>query len=482
MSNEPDNPPAPSLRELRLVTNNEYILSEDVKAAFDKMLQEDRINEEKHRALLQEAERELGENYPALAYPLAYLGDACSGTGREAEAEQLYTRAIAIWEQCDPDNWRIAQPLNNLGILYASQQKFDEAAALFAHAYWIERQHGGESSRLCVPLDNLSFVYHMQGNDEKGYATYLQSEAIAKEHGSDSLTYRFSDYPPESMTHFTFDIKPYQVAEEMYHQALKEARQSPGRADVAGELHAISANAERQNVMSDWEDAKRAAQMPLSEQVQKISYAETLLAAKPRIVEVLKLSEEAVVEMERELSVEGEKFPRLLADIRDVSQTLEANGPQMDSTTRTEDAGQEKAQEAATLVSLKPRLLRVLDGTESVIRRMNKEYGYDNWPVRQDIQEVVDVIAPERKQELEQLIQEHIERGKEPERLKAVNAELYGALMEANRALTQLDPLAEKHDAKIIDDALARAKSWQRPAPQPSTPEPERDRDIEPEM
>lgn len=265
--------------------------------------------------------------------------------------------------------------------------------------------------------------------------------------------------------------------------------------------------------MSDnWEDTKRAAQMSLEQaqvEQEKVSYAETLVAAKPRIVEVIKVAEQAVVDMEKDLGEEGLTFPRLLTDIRDVTQALEAEGPQIDSNTRAEEAGQEKGQEAATLVSLKPRLLRVLDGTESVIRRMSKEYGYDNWPVREDIQEVVDVIAPERKQELEQLIQEHIERGREPERLKAINAELLGEneqlkalnteLLEALKTVsdqmshydrlveisTQDDPpeFYEEWSAVLrnVDEAIAKATMKQQER-EPTSPEPERDRDIEPEM
>lgn len=41
--------------------------------------------------------------------------------------------------------------------------------------------------------------------------------------------------------------------------------------------------------------------------------------------------------------------------------------------------------------------------------------------------------------------------------LMAAAPELLAALQEASRALTNLDPLASVHDAKLIDEALSKA-------------------------
>jgi tetratricopeptide (TPR) repeat protein len=176
-------------------------------------------DEERHRMLLQEAERELGVNHPALTYSLAYLGDACSREmGREAEAEQFYKRAIAIWEQHDPDNWLIAQPLNNLGILYATQERFAEAEPLMERALQIEDKHGAKDERLYAPLSSLTYIYLIQGKEDQADAMYLRREEIAEKLGADATYYWY----PVQMTHISFDENPYQVAEKVYYQALEE--------------------------------------------------------------------------------------------------------------------------------------------------------------------------------------------------------------------------------------------------------------------
>src|SRR5712672_4599261 len=95
----------------------------------------------------------------------------------------------------------------------------------------------------------------------------------------------------------------------------------------------------------------------------------------------------------------------------------------MDNSAIVDEAAQKRTQEYATLLS-KSRLLRVLDGSLEFINDVGIEYDYDTLPLYQNIIEVIDVLAPERGQELERLAQEQYEQGTELGRLKAINTEL----------------------------------------------------------
>jgi hypothetical protein len=231
-------------------------------------------------------------------------------------------------------------------------------------------------------------------------------------------------------------------------------------------------------------------------------------------VEVLKDCDENIENIGRKFGKYGETYPKLLDDIRDLLQALEPEGPhdapkplerhgnpprsintEMDS----KEVGQEKTQEAAKLVSLKPRLLRVLDGSLDVITDVGRESGYNSAYASSSIEGVIDMIAPEWAQELEQLIQESIVRGKEPERLKAINAELLeenqqlkvanAELLEAVKASREMFYTLGDRDTQeskdcfalyeLCDAAIAKAKPYIAWTPQPSVPKPEPDIDLE---
>jgi hypothetical protein len=154
----------------------------------------------------------------------------------------------------------------------------------------------------------------------------------------------------------------------------------------------------------------------------------------------------------------------------------------------------------AVLENLAPRMYQTLllcedvlselgrldDGTPSIsaltdIRTIKEEAGYPS--EAQVIGRLVPAPAQSGTEAKSEATAELLARApdllEENDQLKAINAELHGALMEASNALTQLDPLAEQHDAKIIDDALAKVRTGQQPTREPSVPGPDRDRDID---
>ena len=160
----------------------------------------------------------------------------------------------------------------------------------------------------------------------------------------------------------------------------------------------------------------------------------------------------------------------------------------MDNSAIVDEAAQKRTQEYATLLS-KSRLLRVLDGSLEFINDVGIEYDYDTLPLYQNIIEVIDVLAPERGQELERLAQEQYEQGTELGRLKAINTELAEMLDNVvERGLIYWEPQTERGavaKAEMLEKASAlivKAQQVHQPARQSSIPEPEIDRDLEPDL
>ena len=67
--------------------------------------------------------------------------------GRYAEAEPLYKRSLAIWEEAlGPEHPNVATSLNNLAGLYRAQGRYDEAEPLHKRAMTIDEMALGPGS------------------------------------------------------------------------------------------------------------------------------------------------------------------------------------------------------------------------------------------------------------------------------------------------------------------------------------------------
>jgi len=92
------------------------------------------------------------------------LAQLYAQTGRDAEAEPIYKRAIAVMEKTNGlDSADIAPELTNLAALYQRQSRYDEAEPLFkrALALW-ERAHGPSHPDVGKALNNLATLYERE--------------------------------------------------------------------------------------------------------------------------------------------------------------------------------------------------------------------------------------------------------------------------------------------------------------------------------
>jgi len=133
-------------------------------------------------ALAQAMASELEKSQPNSrnhAGALNNLAQLYGEVGRDAEAEPLYRRAIAIMEKAGvADSADIAPELTNLAALYQRQGRYDEAEPLFkrALALW-ERAHGPNHPDVGKALNNLATVYERE--DRHADAEPLLRRALA---------------------------------------------------------------------------------------------------------------------------------------------------------------------------------------------------------------------------------------------------------------------------------------------------------------
>jgi tetratricopeptide (TPR) repeat protein len=103
-------------------------------------------------------------------------------TGRYAEAEPLYERAIAIDETAlGPEHPQLATDLNNLAGLYQETGRYAEAEPLFGRAIAIdEKVLGPEHPDVAGGLNNLAEVYRKTGRYADAEALYVRALAICE--------------------------------------------------------------------------------------------------------------------------------------------------------------------------------------------------------------------------------------------------------------------------------------------------------------
>jgi CHAT domain-containing protein/Tfp pilus assembly protein PilF len=115
-----------------------------------------------------------------LAGALNNLAQVYGALGRDAEAEPLYERSLAILEKSvDLDSVAIAPELNNLGALYERQQRYAEAEPLFRRALAVsEKALPPGHPDVGRALNNLATLYERQDRHADSEPLFKRALAI----------------------------------------------------------------------------------------------------------------------------------------------------------------------------------------------------------------------------------------------------------------------------------------------------------------
>ena len=126
------------------------------------------------------AVRQHGPNHPLVGRALSNLGVLHNDLGRHADAENFYTRSLALREKVlGPDHLDVAQSLNNLANLYRTMARYVEAEQMHKRALAIrEKARGPDHPDVAQSLANLADVYHAIDRIREAEPLYKRALAI----------------------------------------------------------------------------------------------------------------------------------------------------------------------------------------------------------------------------------------------------------------------------------------------------------------
>lgn len=147
------------------------------------------------------------------------LGKVYQTQEKFSKAEELYLKAIEIYDKLDGENQeRSAFALNNLGLLYSEQKKFDESEKMLRKALIIrEKILGQNDPDVAVTLLNLGKLYADQSKFTEANAVYVKSLEI------------FIQYPElvdeiliclHNISEASYQLKEYKRTESAYKLAI----------------------------------------------------------------------------------------------------------------------------------------------------------------------------------------------------------------------------------------------------------------------
>jgi CHAT domain-containing protein len=107
--------------------------------------------------------------------------------GRDAEAEPLIKRSLAIYEKAlGTDDPRVAVSLNNLGKLYAKQSRYTEAEPLIKRSLAInEKALGLDHPSVATNLNNLAALHESQGRYVDAYLLSRRAISVLEKRSFD---------------------------------------------------------------------------------------------------------------------------------------------------------------------------------------------------------------------------------------------------------------------------------------------------------
>lgn len=190
-----------------------------------------------------------------LAEAINNLAQLYGETGRDADAEPMFNRAIAIMEKAvGLDSVAIAPELNNLAALYQRQQRYAEAEPLFKRALSLsEKQLPPNHPDLGRALNNLATNYEKQDR-------HAESEALTRR----ALALYEKAAGPESPAVATLlnNLGQIEKVQERYNDAepaikrslaIREKVLGTSHPDVARSLNNLADLYQRQNRFADAE-------------------------------------------------------------------------------------------------------------------------------------------------------------------------------------------------------------------------------------
>ena len=127
---------------------------------------------------------EYGEQVPgvALLYSLLGLGGLYLREHRYPEAEPLYRRGLALWEENPGPDDMLAGRLSEYGAVLYSMGQFAEAESYARRAVDLrERLHGAESGEVALALENLVACLNAQGKYDDALPLYQRMKQIRGE-------------------------------------------------------------------------------------------------------------------------------------------------------------------------------------------------------------------------------------------------------------------------------------------------------------
>ncbi|HEY9870685.1 MAG TPA: tetratricopeptide repeat protein, partial [Candidatus Obscuribacterales bacterium] len=154
-----------------------------------------------YRRALAIAETALGPNDPSLVATINNLADLYRAQGKYSQAEPLYKRALALAEKAavgaptppsreerplhaqdkPVSELELATYLNDLADFYRAQRKYSEAEPLYWKALALsEKALGRGHPTLAVTLNNLGDLYRTQGRRAEAEPLYRRALLISK--------------------------------------------------------------------------------------------------------------------------------------------------------------------------------------------------------------------------------------------------------------------------------------------------------------
>ncbi len=134
----------------------------------------------------------LGENHPAYADSLSYLGNQYLAIGDYPSAEKLYLQSDHFYRSLQRENHPdYAMNLSNMAVLYRSMGEYAKSESLYLRARDIRQQLlGEENAYLANSLSNLAILYDSMGAYAKAETLHFRARELrAKQYGENHLMY-----------------------------------------------------------------------------------------------------------------------------------------------------------------------------------------------------------------------------------------------------------------------------------------------------
>ena len=170
-------------------------------------------------------EKALGPDHINVAASLSNLALVYQAQGRDAEAEPLCQRALAINEKAlGPDHPDVAVSLNNLALVYQARGRYADAEPLFKRSLTIrEKALGPDHPDVAHSLNNLAALYQVQGRDAD--ALSVVQKVIARDNANKLIAFAVL-YQSSSQNL----ISPTEALKSSYNVLQRSASSAAGKA------------------------------------------------------------------------------------------------------------------------------------------------------------------------------------------------------------------------------------------------------------